>query len=102
MEWTESARRELSQLLEKVRASLNPAEVDPNEVVSDIRERIESELSLHNGHTVTAENVRSAAGRIGIQDLVCDGPPVDRRRDDFEQRLKRPHRVRSSIARGWF
>ena len=102
MEWTEAARHELERLLSQVRDSLDPSEVDIHEVTSDIRDRITAELTTRNGHIVTAENIRSAACRIGIQDLITEAPTIDTHSQGFTRSMERPKRIRHGFAAGWF
>ena len=97
MEWTDSAHAELKQLLEQLRSSLDPAEVDIEEVTGDIRSRIEAVLASGNGSVVTAESVRAAAARIGVQEIA-----PDEHRQQFFQTLEKPARLRNRLGTGWF
>ncbi|MCK4563982.1 MAG: hypothetical protein KAU94_04860 [Verrucomicrobia bacterium] len=97
MEWTDDATQELESTLARLRASLNPQEVDPDEVAEDIKMRIEAELAKNNGSVVTAEGVRTAAARIGVQEIV---PDEENKRFVFD--LEKPLRRRGRIAMGCF
>ncbi|MBN2686012.1 MAG: PEP-CTERM sorting domain-containing protein [Pontiellaceae bacterium] len=103
MEWTDAAQREMERIQEQIRTSLNPDEVDPAEVVDDIQSRIKEELNQLQLHTVTAENVQSAARKIGIQDIIIEAPPAaDEHKERFDRAVERPRRVRENFSIGWF
>jgi UDP-N-acetyl-D-mannosaminuronic acid transferase (WecB/TagA/CpsF family) len=104
MEWTDAAQREIERIQEQIRTSLNPDEVDPAEVADDIHSRIEEELNSLQIHTVTAENVRSAARKIGIQDIISEAPPAstDMHKEKFNRAVQRPQRVKEKFSVGWF
>lgn len=97
MEWTDTAKRELETLLDHLHGSLDPNEVDADEVVSDIEARIAEELRNMNGGIVTAENVRAAAARIGVQEIAPDPEKTE-----FLQTLEKPKRIRNRFFSGWF
>jgi hypothetical protein len=101
MEWTDSAKQEIETLLESLGAALNPQEVDPAEVVDDIKIRIIHELA-GNGSVVTADHVRAAAARIGVQDIPNHADSDDRDKALFERSLQKPKRIRTRIFTGWF
>ena len=101
MEWTDSAKQEIETILESLGASLNPQDVDPSEVVEDIKMRIIDELE-GNGSVVTADHVRAAAARIGVQDISSDANPADRDKATFEKSLQKPKRIRERMGTGWF
>ncbi|VGO13801.1 hypothetical protein PDESU_02358 [Pontiella desulfatans] len=97
MEWTETATRELEGILDQLRASLDPQEVDIDEVADDIQTRIEAELATGTSRVITADSVRAAAARIGVQEMV-----PDQKKTEFVQALEKPKRIRKGIATGWF
>jgi hypothetical protein len=97
MEWTDTAKHELENILDRLRGSLNPHEVDADEVAGDIKARIEAELTTGNGSVVTADSVRAAAARIGVQDIA-----PNEEKEAFVQALEKPKRIRKRIGTGWF
>ncbi len=102
MEWTDTATRELDSTLDRLRDSLNPQEVDADEVIADIKARIEEELAAGNGSVVTADNVRATFAKIGVQDMIPTDPPADEENIQFVQGLEKPRRTRNRIATSWF
>jgi hypothetical protein len=101
MEWTDSANQEIESILDSLGASLNPQDVDPGEVVDDIKNRIVDELN-GNGAVVTADHVRAAAAKIGVYDIPADANNVDPEKAAFEKGLHKPKRIRNRIGTGWF
>jgi len=97
MEWTDSATHQLETILNRLRTSLNPKEVDADEVAEDIRTRIETELATGNGSIVTANSVRAAAARIGVQDIApAKEKPV------YFRTLEKRKSIWKRISTGWF
>jgi hypothetical protein len=99
MEWTNSALSELDRILQQVKDSMNPTEVDAEEVAEDIQRRIEEELAAHNTAVVTESNVRAAAAKIGVQEMI-----PDETHEQFKVSLGKPARTRSKFKTGvfWF
>lgn len=100
MEWTDSALTELDRIIRQIRASLNPEEVDVEEVAEDIQRRIEEELAAAGTTVITEAGVRRAAARIGVEELG-DAPAADPMRVQMERSLNRPARIRSGLWTGW-
>lgn len=97
MEWTNAALSELDRILQQVRASMNPTEVDVEEVAEDIQRRIEEELAAHNTAVVSETNVRAAAAKIGVQEIV-----PDETHEAFKVSLEKPALRRSKFKTGLF
>jgi hypothetical protein len=102
MEWTDKAKQELKETLDRLRTSLVPQEVDAEEVTADIKARIEEELTLNNGAVVTAEDVRSAALKIGVQEILQNDLPKIKADEEFIAGIEKPRRIRKRMAAGWF
>ena len=64
--WSEAAKHELEQYLERIRSQLEETEADAEEVVADLRRHVEQEIDQLDLPVVSADDVRRVTQKSGM------------------------------------
>lgn len=71
-QWTNEAHQVWERFSETARARFSTGDVDPNEVLDDLRRHVEAELAAQNLTVVTADDLRKVLSKL---DLSADNSP---------------------------
>ncbi|HOO56169.1 MAG TPA: VIT domain-containing protein [bacterium] len=81
-EWTESAKKQFEAYLEQLKNSLDPEQIDINEVIDDIRRHVDEEINEKEIDIVAEDDIKIIINRLGPpREIETEKNPVNKSPD---------------------